>query len=389
MFKNRMILAALFSGLLLAGCNAGGGAPVDLKDEGKMMEEGSDEMAMELPEVIKIGFISPLTGNVASFGQDGKAAVEAYFTQNPTIGDSAVEVIYEDGKCNGQDAANAAQKLINIDKVQVIIGGLCSGETLAAAPIADANKVVLISAASSSPEISSAGDYIFRNYPSDAGVAKTLVNAVLEESTSIALLTEQTDYAQGYRAAIQSHLESLEKSDLLVLDEAFAADNTDFRTLLAKVADSGADALVLIPQSPVTGGFGAKQAKEIGLDIQIYSGDAIVGPDFFDTAKDAGEGVKAFLASENPSRDGYDEITAAIGEPQASIPFQLFAYDAAQLVAETIAEVGYDGTAIKDAFNSMETFVGVASDINFDENGDNNVDASLKIAKDGEFVLAE
>lgn len=369
MFKKVSILTILFSSLLLAGCATG----------------GPSGPSTELPDVIKIGYIGPLTGNAAGYGQDMKAGVALYFSENPTIGDSTVEVIYEDGKCNGQDAANAVQKLINIDKVQTVIGGVCSGETLAAAPIAEVNKVLLLSPGSSSPAVTTAGDYVFRNYPSDEQVAKTLVDDVLANHEVVALLSEQTDYAQGYRGAIQRHMETA--GEELVVDEAFAVDNTDYRTLLTKIDEAGADVLIFVGQSPVVGAFAVKQAKELGMDIQVYGTDTFPGPDFFDTAKDAAEGVKAVYAAEDPSRSGYDDFMAKIGEIQGAEIMSLLGYDAANLFANAIAEVGYDGTAIKDYFYAMPSFKGIGSDVNFDENGDNNVDAAVKIAKDGKFVF--
>lgn len=378
MFKKTTLLALLFSSLLLAGCNLGGGAPAGV-DTG--------DTTVELPDVIKIGFIGPLTGNAAGYGQDVKAGIELYFSENPTIGDSTVEVIYEDGKCNGQDAANAAQKLITIDKVEVILGGQCSGETLAVAPIAEQNQVLLLSELSSSPDVTTAGDYVFRNYPSDEQVAKTLIDDVLANHEVVALLTEQTDYAQGYRGAINRHMTTA--GEELALDEAFAVDNTDFRTLLAKVQESGADVLILVGQTPVVDAFAVKQAKELGLDIQIYGTDTMPSPDFFDTAKDAAEGVKAVYVAEDPTRAGYDDIRSKLPEPQSAEVFRLFGYDAAEIIAIAIAEVGYDGTALKDYLYTMPSHTGVAGDIKFDENGDNQAPAAVKVAKDGKFVLPE
>lgn len=376
MNKKYSLLALLFSVVLLAGCTAD-----------QLSDKSGDAMdKADLPETIKIGFIGPLTGNAAAYGQDIKRGLDIYFEENPTIGESAVEVIYEDGKCNGQDAANAAQKLVNVDKVQAIIGGQCSGETLAAAPIAEQGKVLLLSPLSSSPDVTTAGDYVFRNYPSDSLVSKTLVDFVLERQQKVALLTEQTDYAQGYRESIKGHMEAAERGDDLVVDEAFAVDNSDFKTLLTKVAESEADGLIFVGQSPVVSGFAKKQARELGLEVQFYGTDTTPGTDFFDTAKDAAEGMFAVYVSEDPSRNGYAEFNEKAGPSEAADVFRAFGYDAAQLVAEAIAEVGYDGTMIKDHFNDMGTFKGIASDVTFDENGDNNVAAGVQVAKDGEFV---
>ena len=139
MFKKTTLFALLATVMLLTACSTTG--PAD------------SAMEAELPDVIKIGFIGPLTGGAAGYGQDIKSGVEYYYTQNPTIAGKKVKVIYEDGKCNGQDAASAVQKLINVDKVKVIIGGLCSGETLAMAPIVEQAQVLIISPGSSSPAV--------------------------------------------------------------------------------------------------------------------------------------------------------------------------------------------------------------------------------------------
>lgn len=376
MFK-RISFIIIFVGMIaLTGCAPKGGTA------------GS---ASDLPDVIKIGFVGPLTGGLGSLGQDDKAAIELYFKENPTINGKPVEVIWEDGKCNGQDAANAAQKLITIDKVQAILGGQCSGEMLASAPIAEANKVVMLSSTASSPEITTAGDYIFRNYISDAQVSKTMVDYMLPKHEKIAIIAEQTDYAQAFAKGIAKHMEEAGASDKLVINESFSVDNADFRTLLVKVKESGADALVAMGQSPISIGFIAKQAREMGLNVQIYGSDTLPATDFFDIAKDAGEGAIAVLASEDPSRAGFSEFQKKFlekyGNPQSTYAIPAFGYDGAAVLSKGIGEAGYNGTAIKDYFYNMPKFVGIGSDVKFDVNGDNDIQASIKIARNGEFVF--
>ena len=120
---------------------------------------------------IRIGSVGPLTSDLAYIGENMKAAVELASDEINSAGGikgKKIEIIYEDGKCDPKEAANAANKLINIDKVTAIIGGLCSSETLAMAPLAEKSKVILLSAGSTNPGITNAGDYIFRNVPSDS-----------------------------------------------------------------------------------------------------------------------------------------------------------------------------------------------------------------------------
>jgi branched-chain amino acid transport system substrate-binding protein len=151
---------------------------------------------------IKIGWLGPLTGDVSSVGTADKQAGEIAVKEINDAGGingRPLEVVYEDGFCDSKTASNAGNKLINIDKVVAIIGGFCSGETLAVAPTAEQNKVVMISPASTAPSISTAGDYIFRDVPSDSYQGKHAANFVYNTlgKRKAAVLYASVDYTQG------------------------------------------------------------------------------------------------------------------------------------------------------------------------------------------------
>ena len=73
-----------------------------------------------------------------------------------------LELIVEDSKCNAQDSITAYNKLTDVDGVKIILGTSCSGAMLGAAPLAEADGVVLFSGLATNPDIANAGDYIFR-----------------------------------------------------------------------------------------------------------------------------------------------------------------------------------------------------------------------------------
>ena len=109
---------------------------------------------------IKIGWIGPLTGDLASLGQDAEKATEVALDEVNAAGGingRPLQLVPQDSKCNPKDASDAGNKLINVDKVSVILGGLCSGETTAVAPVAEQNHVVMISPCSSAPNITFLG----------------------------------------------------------------------------------------------------------------------------------------------------------------------------------------------------------------------------------------
>ena len=107
----------------------------------------------------------------------------------------------KDDKCNGKDAVSVAHKLINVDKVSVVLGMACSGAALAAAPLYQRAKVPVIASSASSPELSSAGDYIFRTTPSDLEAGRKLKAHVAQKHRRFAIVSEETEYAQGLKQA--------------------------------------------------------------------------------------------------------------------------------------------------------------------------------------------
>src|SRR3989344_124171 len=107
-------------------------------------------------EPIKIGFIGPLTGELANIGTNAKAAVEIAVEEVNAAGGingSNLEVIFEDDQCAGPKAESAVSKLTSVDQVPAIIGSVCSPATLAAAPIVEQAQTVMVSFCSTAATI--------------------------------------------------------------------------------------------------------------------------------------------------------------------------------------------------------------------------------------------
>ncbi len=117
------------------------------------------------PQIVKIGVIAPLSGPATSYGKD---AVQVYTTSveefNAKQKEVKVELIIEDGKCTARDATSATQKLIHIDKVDFLLGGICSQEFMASSKLSSPLEKLNLSSNASAPEIANIGDYVFRFY---------------------------------------------------------------------------------------------------------------------------------------------------------------------------------------------------------------------------------
>ncbi len=356
-------------------------------------QEGSPEMG-EGP--VKIGYIGPLTGEAANFGSGTmnavKLAVEE-INESGGIGGNQIEVIYEDGKCTGKEANSAVQKLINIDKVKFIIGGLCSGETLGAAPVAESSNVILFSPGSGSPDITNAGDYIFRNFPSDATSGNKVAEAAIELGyTKTAVLAEANDYAQALKTVFSNTF--TEMGGEIVADERFLTEVTDLKTHLTKIKATAPEAIFFVTSKLIKAELFLKQLTELGMnDIQILSNEMLTTKSLLSNHQDVLEGAlfaepffnqdaletKSFLNS-------YEDVYGTFVIEGVPPIYLATAYDIAHIIKEAIEEEGYDPSRVKEYLYNIKNRKGAAGTLTIDSNGDPEFEYILKTIKSGEVV---
>jgi branched-chain amino acid transport system substrate-binding protein len=321
-------------------------------------------------DTIKIGLIAPLTGDVAGLGADVLHGVEMAVEKinaDGGLNGKKIQLIAEDGRCTGSDAAGAAQKLVNVDHVFAIVGGLCSGETLAAAPIVNEGKIVLLSPTSSSPDVTKAGDFVFRNYPSDA--LKTVAMAKYfgeNKIAKIAMISENTDFSQGFRASLKAAM----PEGAMVFDEVVDPGTKDFRSLMTRLKGMQFDMFFPNGNSDAVIGPMMQQLREAGITSPAIVHDA---GDSATMAKNVPE-VEGMYVINVPSDAKEASFNAAFkakyGEPQYAVAFAGFAYDSMNVIAEGIKKGAQDSTALKTWMYSMPDFAGVSGSFHFDKDGD-------------------
>lgn len=373
--KKLFFTSVLSLSLLLTAC----GGPVD--DSQTIRVKDGDE-------VIKIGFVGALTGDAASYGDLTRNTVEDFVEENPVWDGKKVEVISEDGKCNTQDAASAATKLVDVDHVDLIFSGSCSGEGLAIVPIAEKAKVMVFSPINTSPELSGISKYFVRNAPSDALGGQVIAEAAIAEGNEkVALIIENTPFSIAYADQFKKNY-----TGEIVVEENYNPGNHEFKTVLQKIKDSEATAIIHMNQTPVAAGFLAKQKVELGLDMPTYSTDATPGTDFFEIAKDAAEGHTIVITRPDKTNTAVAQSIENFVEKHGSIEFEAYhilAVDLMNIIKNGVEAVGTDGDLLAEWFRTMPSYDGLTGPIEFDENGDSNIKPSVLVVKDGEFVLKE
>ncbi len=340
---------------------------------------------------IKIGWIGPLTADGATIGQSAKDAVDLAMSEINTAGGingRSVQMIYEDGKCNGKDAVSAATKLINIDKVDVILGGLCSGETLAIADQAKKAEVVLFSGCSSNPTITGTG--VIRDVPSDSYQGMYAADYIFKVlgKKKVSVIYQQNDQATGLRNAFKTEFEK--QGGVIVSDEGFVGSTRDFKTQLTKIKAANPDLIYFLSYAEATIPA-LNQAKDMGIKIPFFGGDTWSDPSIIQKAGKNTEGIMYTGLTSKLNENFVSKMKIKTGGNEVgecSAP----SYDAAKILAQAIAKVGTGDyqTLRKAIIDTVYKDGAYLSEIKFDANGDLvGAAAVVKKVQDGKVIEIE
>jgi branched-chain amino acid transport system substrate-binding protein len=337
---------------------------------------------------IQIGYIGPLTGDAAAFGKDTLNGVKLAVDEINAAGGingMTVELIAEDGRCTPNDAASAAQKLVNVDKVVAIVGGQCSAETMAVAPIAEDGKVIVISPISSSPNVTTAGDYIFRDYPSDALKTKAMAKYFADKGfKKVGIVTTNSEFSVAFRNALKDEITPL----MVGFDETVEPDTKDFRAVLTRHKNAQFD--IFVPNAHANAPMAAliEQFRELGFKQPMISHDVADTEDTIKAAGSAAEGLNVInVQSLDDSTPFGQKFIPKYGKAQSGLAYAAHSYDATNVIVNAIKAVGADGTKIKDYLYAMQPYSGVVGTFSFDRNGDVvGLSYALKEVKNGKFV---
>lgn len=325
-----------------------------------------------------LGVIFPLTGDMATAGLPMQKAVKlAVDRLNAQAGTGKkINVIFEDGKCNGEDAATAAQKLINIDHVSAIIGGTCSGETLGFAPIANEKKVIVISPSATSPDISTkGGPYIYRFAPSDALAGKVAAAYAINDLNfkRAAVISENTDYAQGLRKTFVTSFKLL--GGEVVVDEAYNTGVTDFRTQALKIKNANVDVIYVIPQSAAPGLNILKALSDQQIKAKRLTAEAMLSRDAAKENANVMEGLvgfEAFFQEDAPAAQEFIQAYKDVYHEELAYPFYMSnSYSEVFLLKDLLDKNNGDTEKVRDALDRLKHWTGgSSSDVSLDESGD-------------------
>jgi branched-chain amino acid transport system substrate-binding protein len=334
-----------------------------------------------LAKEIRIGLITPLSGDVKTYGESVKnsflIAVEEANAKGGVAGMKVVYVIQDD-KNDPTEAANVANLLINRHRVKAIVGAVTSKTSIPVSDIAQAAKVPALTPTGTNPKITVADgrrkDYMFRSCfidPFQGSVMARFAVETLKKRSAAVLYDASNDYSKGTAEVFRASFGK--QGGKIVAFEAYGKDDVDFSALLTKVKASGAEALYL-PDYYGKVGLIARQAREKGVKAQLIGVDGWDSPDLVRIAGAAVEG--GYFVNHYSPEDTRPEVQAWVRkyrERHGQLPDALgtLAYDGTMMLFEAIRRAGSDDPRkIRDALASIRDFSGITGKMALDANGD-------------------
>lgn len=354
-----LITVVLFTLSIIAGCG-GGGATDDGEDAAK---------------TIRIGVITPLTGDVKTFGESVRDAfLLAMEEAGNKAGDWEVEFFIEDDRNIPTEAVNVADKLITQNKVSAILGSVTSSSTIPASEVAQANGILMISPTSTAAKVTVDNnvrkDFVFRACfidPLQGTIGAKFALDELEAKTAAVLFDQGNDYTIGLK---DYFVETFEAGGGKVLAaEAYTKNDTDFSAVLTRIAQHNPDVLYL-PDYYQKASLISKQARDKGLKAVFMGGDGWDSPELDFAAVEGGYHTNHYSA-DDPREEVQNWVTkfeAKYGKTPDS--FATLAYDATRLLLKAIEDADSDDpAAIRDAMAAITDFPAVSGNLSFDADG--------------------
>ncbi len=343
-------------------------------------------------DVIKIGLITPLTGDVKTFGESTKNAFNIALEEYEKTGKYKIVPIIADDRNDPTEGANAALKLITQDKVVAVIGPLTSKVAIPVSEIANSNKTPMISGTATAPKVTfSEGKrkpYVFRACyidPFQGTVGANFAIKQLKAKTAAVLYDVGNDYSKGLAEYFKATF--TKGGGNIVAYESYQKDDVDFSALITKIGMKKPE-VIYVPDYYNKVALIAKQIREKGLKGALIGGDGWDSPELL---KIAGNAIVGGSFTNHYSPDRKDPIADAFikkyKEKFGNVPDALGAlgYDSTVMLLKVLDSLKKPTQEeIMKALTVVKNFKGVTGNISFDKNGDAIKSAViLKVEKDG------
>jgi branched-chain amino acid transport system substrate-binding protein len=369
---------ALAGAFLLAGCNRSATPP-------------------PANEPVKVGEFASLTGKDATFGisshEGTLMAVEEINAAGGVLG-KQIQLLTEDTQCKPGESATVVNKLISRDNVIAILGEVASTRSMEAAKICQDNHTPMISPASTNPDVTKTGDYIFRVCFIDPFQGTVMANFASKtlHLKRVAVFTDvKSDYSKGLAKFFKERF--VANGGEIVTELDYNGGDKDFKAQLTSIKAANPEG-VFVPGYYTECALISVQARQLGLNVPLFGGDGWESSKLLEIGGDAVEGN--YFSTHYNAAVGSDVSKKFVADYEkrwnGKVPDALAAcgYDSAIVLADAIKRAGStDPEKLRDAIAATKNFSAVTGNISIDEKRNATKSAVILQVKNGKFQYLE
>ena len=357
-------------------------------------------------EPIKIGSFLSVTGGAAFLGDPEQKTLELYVGKINAAGGvlgRKLQLVAYDSAGDAEKARTFTKRLIEQDKVDLIVGGSTTGETMAVIPLVEAAQIPFISLAGAVVIIEPVKKWVFKMPHTDRmACEKIFIDMQSRKFSKVALISGPGGFDKSMRGQC---LDVAKKYGIdVIADETYGAGDTDMTAQLTKIKNTPG------LQAVLNAGFGqgpaivTKNYRQIGVTVPLYQSHGVASKDFIKLAGAAAEGVRlpaaALLVADSlPQSDpqravvvGYTKEYESHFKSEVST-FGGHAYDGLMIAVEAIKKAGStDKAKVRDAIEGIRGFMGTAGVFNMSPTDHMGLDLSafrMLEVKGGDWSLVK
>ena len=356
-------------------------------------------------EPIRVGSFLAVTGPASFLGDPEQKTLEMQIDKINADGGvlgRKLQLVAYDSAGDAEKARTFVKRLIEQDKVDVIIGGSSTGETMAAVPLAEAAGIPFVSLAGAVVIVEPVKKWVFKTPHTDRmACEKIFVDMKARGFTKAALISGSGGFDKSMRAECLKVVGNYGLQ--IVADETYGAADTDMTAQLTKIKGSGAQAVL-------NAGFGQGPAivtrnfKQLGVGLPLYQSHGVASKEYIKLSGDAAEGVRLPAAAllvgdllpagdaQKPVVTGYRSAYEAKYKSDVST-FGGHAYDGLMLYVNAVKAAGStDKAKVRDALEATKGYVGTGGVVNMSATDHMGLDLSafrLLEIKGGDWTLVK
>ena len=354
---------------------------------------------------IKIGSILSVTGPAAFLGDPELKTMQLYvekINKDGGVLGRPLELVHYDDGSDASKANGFAKRLIESDKVDVLVGGTTTGSTMSIVPLVEKAGVPFISLAGAVVVVEPVKKFVFKTPHTDRMAAEKVFEDMRKRNlTKVALFSETSGFGQSGKKEAEGV--TAKYGITLVANETYGPKDTDMSPQLTKIKNTpGVQAVFIfgLGQGPA---IATKNYKQLGINLPLYHAHGVGSEEFIKLAGPAADGVRLpaaalLVADKLPDNDVQKPVSVAYTKAYTAkwnsdiSTFGGHAYDGLMIAVEAIKRAGgTDKAKVRDAIEATKGYVGTGGVVNMSATDHMGLDLSafrmLEI-KNGDWTLA-